>query len=884
LFKIYIFVFVLFSFLYADSVVPNDKQYYKHTQESLEIVYTQENLPYASHTLSLEESLNRDYEQSFDWKLDTTLFVGLISDHNQIANGFSSQWPRNRQINYLGGTQLIDTFCATSWLDLLLYHETAHNYQVNAKGHEVSQALHEVLGNGSLMFPFFIIPNVVESSFMLEGNAVLNESRHGNGGRLYSGRNKAQTIVMAQADKLTPQNLYNVSLDFPYYYDLWYIQGGFFHLYLAQNYGLDRVNRYFKEKTNDFYWPFLTNRSMEKALGVSFEEAVDNFASEYKKMGEKFVYAKGEKLASSKIFYQLNSDLDEIFFLTNASGMAAPELVVLEKGTKKIKVQKGAWLGGKVIKNGQEYLTQGSGYRSPFRIYQGLFDSEGSLRDASESKMVQGYLQNKEPVYFDVPSSYAQAKLYIGDTFYDTVHSSVFIDANDNLYYFKQNKKRRTLYKNKTPLYTYEGYYGIVSDVDVQGHVYFIASSQRGTSLYRVKEGRVERVHGGDNIVEAKLMDEDTLFLATLEAEGHSYILAKQEITQEAPYAEVFFFESHESEKKFDVPGDQNISLEHPYTPLRELHYGGTNLYAASDETATTGRIDVVFADPLMQNQASLYLFRDENNVTVSGVSYANSQYILSYMLGAYKTLGAPQSIKTRDTGWMAEARLPLYKSGYNEISLRANYYQDYEALERDPTNVTVTLARSYRYGLSMFPNYLQELELYFSRFDEGTVYGGRYRFEHDLPYEFYVGFEAKKSFASADVQEYTNGIKVGNVSGNVQFDPSRIHIPSFSDTYYFQEAGYVEAKITKVLNGSFYFFTFPLSLQREALYAKYRYYDLQYYDTKGYDFAEGTLGATFATVWFNKGVIPLSVEYVVNDADFLEEKYKIRFILELAF
>jgi len=256
LFKIYIFVFVLFSFLYADSVVPNDKQYYKHTQESLEIVYTQENLPYASHTLSLEESLNRDYEQSFDWKLDTTLFVGLISDHNQIANGFSSQWPRNRQINYLGGTQLIDTFCATSWLDLLLYHETAHNYQVNAKGHEVSQALHEVLGNGSLMFPFFIIPNVVESSFMLEGNAVLNESRHGNGGRLYSGRNKAQTIVMAQADKLTPQNLYNVSLDFPYYYDLWYIQGGFFHLYLAQNYGLDRVNRYFKEKTNDFYWPF----------------------------------------------------------------------------------------------------------------------------------------------------------------------------------------------------------------------------------------------------------------------------------------------------------------------------------------------------------------------------------------------------------------------------------------------------------------------------------------------------------------------------------------------------------------------------------------------------------------------------------------------------
>jgi len=52
--------------------------------------------------------------------------------------------------------------------------------------------------------------------FLLEGNAVLNESRFGNGGRLYSGYALAELIEMANGGLITPELTYNSTLEFPY--------------------------------------------------------------------------------------------------------------------------------------------------------------------------------------------------------------------------------------------------------------------------------------------------------------------------------------------------------------------------------------------------------------------------------------------------------------------------------------------------------------------------------------------------------------------------------------------------------------------------------------------------------------------------------------------
>ncbi len=81
--------------------------------------------------------------------------------------------------------------------------------------------------------------------FLLEGNAVLNESRFGNGGRLYSGYALAELIEMANGGLITPELTYNSTLEFPYG-EKSYLIGGFFQKFLADRYGIDRVNSYFK--------------------------------------------------------------------------------------------------------------------------------------------------------------------------------------------------------------------------------------------------------------------------------------------------------------------------------------------------------------------------------------------------------------------------------------------------------------------------------------------------------------------------------------------------------------------------------------------------------------------------------------------------------------
>lgn len=170
------------------SVVPQDKSYLTQDVRNTRIIYIQDNKEHAQYAAGFETLLQPLYEKTFGYQMDTQLSVGLMSSHNQIANGFSTQFPSNRQVNYMGGAQIPDYFSSSSWLDTLLLHETAHNFQTNVKDNPISKGMYSVFRNGGFLLPFFpaTSPNIFESSFILEGNAVLNESWHGRGGRLYS--------------------------------------------------------------------------------------------------------------------------------------------------------------------------------------------------------------------------------------------------------------------------------------------------------------------------------------------------------------------------------------------------------------------------------------------------------------------------------------------------------------------------------------------------------------------------------------------------------------------------------------------------------------------------------------------------------------------------
>jgi len=874
----------------GEVVVSHDEDYYKYKDKknNVEIIYTKNNLPFAKHTANLESYIHKNYKQIFDWKLDETLYVGLISSHNQIANGFSSQWPNNRQINYIGGTELIDQFSSTSWLDTLLYHETAHNYQLNVKNNFVSKTLHTLFRNGSFLFPLYMsVPNLMENSFLLEGNAVLNESWHGNGGRLYSGINKAETILQAKAGKIKDSYVYNSRLAFPYG-DIPYIQGGFYQLYIAQKYGLKNVNNYFKYHSEDFWFPIRTNASMKDAIGIDFTQSLNDFSNYYKKLGRNFIEARGKKLLSSQFFYSLSNSEDKIFFMINENGVSAPQLIVIDKKTQRITKKKRHSLSGKIIKDKGNYYTQGSLRTSPTQINQALFDKDNYPKKGTKSKMVQGYLSDGKMVYFDVVSSFSQAQLYIGKKFYAQVNSSVIIDKYDNLYYFVQKGKTRILYKNRTALYSYKGFYGVVSDVDSRGKIYFIANSKLGSTLYAFKNGHIRRVSSADNIKEARLIDDKRVLLSAISAKDYYYVINKIENIHQKPFETKLFFEKkrYYNSNKIKNTTPLKIDLSQNYSSFLDMAYSGADATIGYGSYAGwIGSLNINFGDPLSQNSATTFINKDSSGITLAGIQYSNTQYLLEYSFASYRLLKHTKNISDdnlRDYGFIANTTLPLYQSGNNKVNLSLSYYQDYTTDSRKPLSFSFTLQNANQYGNSMYLNHLNKVNLYTVYERKDTILGAEYNFKNDLPYQFYFGFHSKFSITDSNRDNLNSGVKVSNITlsaiDTTDIDPSTITMPNLLSTGYVKDIEYAEINLAKVFNFSTYFFTFPLSLQRESFYTKYRRYSLRTFKDNRYNVNEITLGATFSTILLNSFTIPLRIEYISND--FTTEKQKFQFIL----
>jgi len=890
------FLCIPFTFLYAtqnisfplfinSSVVANDENYFTYEKDNVEIIYSSENITHAKNVAKIGKKLHASYENLFDWKLDEKLYVGLISSNNQIANGFSTQWPNNRQINYLGGSMMVDYFSTTSWIDTLIYHETAHNYQINVKGSMFSRGLHSLFGNGSVLLPMpLTVPNIAENSFMLEGNAVLNESWHGNGGRLYSGRFKAQTILQAKAGNIIASDVYNSKLTFPYG-ERYYIQGGFYNLYLAEKYGLKNVNHYFKFHSEDFLWPQFTNASMKQAIGIDFEDSLNAFANEYKKLSKNFVEATGKHYFSSQFFNSLSHSKKEICFIINEDGVSQPELVVVNK--KKVSADKfqDSWSSGKVIKVDGEYFTQASRNISASKIVQGLFNSDGFVRDETESKVVQGYLSDGRTVYFDVLSSFSQPQLYVGNHFYAQVNSSVIIDSKDNIYYFVQNGKKRILYKNKTPLLSFVGFYSIVSDIDSKGTIYFVANSKLGSTLYRFKNQKVTRASRADNVVEARLMNDNQVLIAAISDKDYYYVFNSLKNIKQTPYVTKLFFEDNNyyaRVKEHKI----NFKLEQQeYTPLFNMHYSGSNLeYGSNVNGESIGKLQANFEDPLSQNSASLFIQKDDLTVTLAGIEYANAEYLVNYTLGAYGLLDEGDLSRTRSSGVMAGASLPFYQKGYYYGAFGLSYFQDYEKFSREPLGATLTFLREEKYGISMYSNYVNALQLYYVNDRGDNMVGENYTFKHDLNSEIYIGLEQKYSLMLDEITVGGRGVKITNNEYQKDMDISAINIRSLDSTLYVKSAGYGEVNIAKVLNFSSYFFTFPFSLQRESIYAKYRYYDISDFKDTKFSANEITTGITLSTVMLNSFELPMSFEYIFNDALFIRDSSKFRFLIKSSF
>lgn len=886
------------------TVVPHDQPYYKASVRNTELIFTEKNQAFAEHVAGVERQLQPQYEASFGYRMDAPLYVGLISDNNQIANGFSTQFPLNRQINYVGGASAVDYFSTTSWLDTLLFHETAHNYQLNAKDNRVSSALHSVLGNGTLVTPFFpaIVPNVFESSFMLEGNAVLNESRHGNGGRLYSGRFDALVLAQAKAGYLTPERAYNQTLYFPYG-ESSYVLGGHYQYFLADQYGLDATNRYFKARSRYWYFPFVTNAPLQKAIGNNFDNTFADWAEHEAQQADRAVMSAGEPLLTSKYFTALNSDDNDIFFLASPQDVRAPHHVVLDRETGEVDKQRSTFRGGELFRRDGETWSMASAYSTPWRIYQGLYSESAHLKEDTRGRIVQGFMSSGEPVYFDVASSYDQPQLYVGDDFYGQVNSSVEVHGDD-LYYFVQEGAKRILYRNRTALYRYPGYYGVVADVDSQGRVLFVANSEHGSALYRTQAGGgVSRVLAEDDIVAARLLDDERVLAAVIQADHYGYYLKPLQPRAGEP---------HVRQLRWDLPAGQadnlatnsepqSLSLDRPYHSWNAMRYSGTDLSlsflseddddSGEDETQlhTLYNVQVRFSDPLEQNEVSLFSYRDQDLSELAGLGYSNNQFFLIGGVKQYWVLDDQldrdtPTQETRNHGLSAELRLPLLQSGYWYSELASTWYQDYQLDEREPLAGQWSLSRTTRFGNSFLPNKHVGISGYQVGDRDDTSYGGTLSVMTDLPAEFYLGARGQFSRSDAAVnQGMRRGVELEEAQDFIANDPSRIVIPALDNSYYAQQVTAGEASLSKVINLPWYSFKVPLSLRREALHLRYRRYDIDF-GAAELELNQAIVGMDLELLLFHRAPLRFAFEYAYTDDDRITSEHSFQAVTSLAF
>ncbi len=865
----------------AGVVVPDD--YEVSDGDEVSYIYGAEYKQSLPDIKSYQKKVIEDYEKTFGVNLDDRLRVGLATSNNQIANGFSTQIPFNMQLFYGAGASYIDYFCFSSWLKTLLIHETAHNFQLNPKKNIISKTGHKILGNNPIAFlgflPIFSIPNVTESPFILEGNAVMNESRFGNGGRLFSGYALAEVVALAKAGKITPQLMYNNTLEFPYG-EHFYLVGGFFQQFLVKHYGVKRVNGYFKRYATQPF-PFFTNSIFKKQFGKSFEELLKEFVEEIKQKHALAKELKGRVIAKSKLFVRLNGDGKEVYTLVSDK-KSEPKLLKIDRKTGKVTSTSNSYREGKVFKIDGKYYTQSSAKTSPVKIEMGLFDSDGFLKEGTSSKAIQGYTQSGKEVYVDVKKSLEIPKIYVDGKFYTTSYSSVYVDKDD-LYYFKQDGEKRTLFKNRIALYSFEGHYGFVVDIDNQGGIYFIGSSKHGSTVYRFLNKEIKRVSDADNIIDFKLLDNQKALAVTIGAEGYSYmIIDLDKFNSSSVYTQKV--EAIEKENTLTTKsfGDKNQTVlkSKPYNSLTGLEYSYLAPYFYYTDLNGFG-IDAVaiFSDPLWQNQLSI-LGSHNKKRDIVGASYNNSAFRLNFGASYYKVLKNSNynNSNYRDDGYDLYTTFPWLEQGYWSISSTLAFSKPYDNIYRKPLTLSFDMVNKKQYGLSKYSNSLNGLTFFGSKDRDNRMYGARYTFKHDLAWQSYIG--VKGAYLKSDEVNFFNekGIELDNTFSSIQSDLGTLDIPSFSFKNYAKEVKMAELSLSKVFDGSLYFYSFPLSLQRETFYAKQRRYEIDFTNTLSKSYDETTLGAEFNLLFLHKLGLPLSVEWIYNRDAF--EPNKVRFLV----
>ena len=550
----------------------SDEPYYVYDDGFYRFIYPASDRPFIGDLVFFNEKIRNLYQKDFDWRFDERPTLILASNRNQVANGLTTAVPRLFTIFYPGGAEYPDEFTANSWVHMLLSHETSHLYQLDQK-QGYSAFLKKYFGNTSLSSNAFEIPltymeypNIYLPTFLLEGNAVLNESQFGNGGRLFNGEVRAEVLALAKAGKINSTRLMNNHLYFPFTQEKYWV-GGYLEAWLADQFGIERVDHYYHWHAYNYINPLQVNNAFIETFGFGYENAIQQFLKSWQPLYSTQKSAASPTLFTSLAEGDLSKEGDEIRFLTT-DDETLPIVHIYN-------IKNHTWWSqridlpiGRVFRDEKGRLVSVSSEQiDNENIKAGLFGDGYSFRRSSENKFIYDK-QGRHVLYADANNSFLRFSLWSGyddqlrsghddqspknQTKIGVTSSAAIFGPDLEPYYFRQENDNRVLYKGNQPLFSYKGYWGLPVEAEPSGAVYFIGPVERGASLFKWQNGTITRMTDSDVIVDAELIDEHSAVVMEISATGYNYKIISLSERPGAPVEYKYKFEDSPNFHLFD--------------------------------------------------------------------------------------------------------------------------------------------------------------------------------------------------------------------------------------------------------------------------------------------------------------------------------------------
>lgn len=646
----------------AQVLVIDDAPYYTLLKENIRYTYPTEARSYLGAIDSYTRYFIEKYQASFAWPLDEGIKLSIASTQNQVANGFATVTPFMMTTHYQSGVGLLETFAEESFMLALASHETAHLFQLSAKA-PPSSWVKKHLGNTPVLLtpvlPFFTFPNAYLPTSFVEGNAVLNESTHGLGGRLYSGEVRAEVMAQMKANDSGPSRFINTQLEFPLSQS--YHQGGYFFSFLAQKFGLDKTNRFFLTHAQSIFWPFSVNAAFRAHFGASYNQLIHQFRESLESDAQKFTATEGTELCRVFTRPRLNSDGNSIFFVGNPNGRLSNRLYIYAQKTESMKSESTDLPSGKTFFVNGKYVSNSSQQINYNHISYGLFSEGLEILPETEGEIVSD-LKGDQRLGLSATESYLHPSLLKNGKPFAQSASMALLDDQGQSYYFVQEGQERVLYRDSKELVRFKGFFGIVADVSRSEEVLFIANSPYGSSLFSAKNGKIYRRLNSDDVIDAKFADSNQVLVASISDKSYKIVKASLIDRLESPAEYKYSFAAQNPLNLQPLPMNSD---EREVSTVSNLRFSQANLIWAGTTTA-----QLVFTDPFLWN----YLVLDQRlskSGYDAGLTYLNTRHRLGWLLSAQYD----GSSNYKNSGFLAASDYTLYKSTRHQGHIRFGPY-----------------------------------------------------------------------------------------------------------------------------------------------------------------------------------------------------------------